>query len=118
MNIGIALITDPRVLFLDEPTSGLDSYTANEVMTVVKGLVADGTTICATIHSPTPLTFSLFDRVILLVRGELVFFGKRRKNKLASNPLNEILFAQMKQHRISKLSPPRARLSPSMKQSG
>jgi ABC-type multidrug transport system ATPase subunit len=30
-NIGIALITNPRVLFLDEPTSGLDSYTANEV---------------------------------------------------------------------------------------
>lgn len=30
-NIGIAMITNPRVLFLDEPTSGLDSYTANEV---------------------------------------------------------------------------------------
>ena len=29
-NIGIALVSDPRVLFLDEPTSGLDSYTANE----------------------------------------------------------------------------------------
>lgn len=50
-NIGIALITSPRVLFLDEPTSGLDSYTSNEVMTVVKHLVADGTTICATIVS-------------------------------------------------------------------
>ena len=30
-NIGIALVSNPRVLFLDEPTSGLDSYTANEV---------------------------------------------------------------------------------------
>jgi ABC-type multidrug transport system ATPase subunit len=30
------------VLFLDEPTSGLDSFTANEVMTTVKALVADG----------------------------------------------------------------------------
>lgn len=30
-NIGLALITHPRVLFLDEPTSGLDSYTSHEV---------------------------------------------------------------------------------------
>ncbi len=30
-NIGLALVTNPRVLFLDEPTSGLDSFTANEV---------------------------------------------------------------------------------------
>lgn len=38
-NIGIALISDPSVLFLDEPTSGLDSYTAHKVMKAVKRLV-------------------------------------------------------------------------------
>ncbi|KAL6759459.1 P-loop containing nucleoside triphosphate hydrolase protein [Haematococcus lacustris] len=74
-NIGIALITNPRVLFLDEPTSGLDSYISNEVMTVVKQLVADGTTICATIHSPTSQCFNLFDRLIMLVKGKVVYFG-------------------------------------------
>ena len=60
VNIGIALVTNPRVLFLDEPTSGLDSYTSNEVMTVVKGLTRTGITICATIHNPTPYCFNLF----------------------------------------------------------
>jgi len=74
-NIGIALITSPRVLFLDEPTSGLDSFTANEVMTVVQGLVARGVTIVATIHSPTAYAFSLFDSLMMLVRGRVVYFG-------------------------------------------
>jgi ATP-binding cassette, subfamily G (WHITE), member 2 len=58
-----------------QPTSGLDSYTANEVMTVVKSLVSDGITICATIHSPSPYCFSLFDRLLVLVRGETVYHG-------------------------------------------
>ncbi|KAK9808054.1 hypothetical protein WJX73_010576 [Symbiochloris irregularis] len=75
VNIGIALVTNTRVLFMDEPTSGLDSYTANEVMTVVKGLVQGGMTICATIHSPTPFCFGLFDRIMILLRGHLIYAG-------------------------------------------
>jgi len=62
---------------MDEPVSGLDSYTANEVMEVVRGLIDDGVSLCATLHSPTPMTFRLFDRIILLVQGTMVFFGKR-----------------------------------------
>jgi ATP-binding cassette subfamily G (WHITE) protein 2 len=75
VNIGIALITNPRVLFLDEPTSGLDSFTANEVMSVVKSLANYGITVCATIHSPTPYAFGLFDRLLLLLRGSPIYFG-------------------------------------------
>ncbi|KAK9904972.1 hypothetical protein WJX75_006687 [Coccomyxa subellipsoidea] len=74
-NIGIALVTNPRVLFLDEPTSGLDSFTANEVMIVIKMLLKTGMTICATIHSPTPSCFRLFDCMMILLRGKVVYAG-------------------------------------------
>ncbi len=46
-------------------------------MTVVKQLVHDGTTICATIHSPSSYTFSLFDRLVMLLRGRVVYCGPR-----------------------------------------
>ena len=77
VNIGLALITNPRVLFLDEPTSGLDSFTANETMAVVAKLVGEGVTICATIHSPTAYAFGLFDGLMMLTRGRVVYFGRQ-----------------------------------------
>jgi ABC-type multidrug transport system ATPase subunit len=79
LNIAIALITDPSVLFLDEPTSGLDSFTANEVMSVVKRLNTDDVTIIATIHSPTAYAFSLFDAAMILCSGKQVYFGPNGK---------------------------------------
>eukprot|EP00884_Botryococcus_braunii_P014587 jgi/Botrbrau1/23129/Bobra.0243s0059.1 len=75
-NIGLALVSNPRVLFLDEPTSGLDSYTSNEVMGVVKKLTAEtGITVVSTIHSPTPYAFNLFDDIMILLRGRVAYFG-------------------------------------------
>eukprot|EP00884_Botryococcus_braunii_P013677 jgi/Botrbrau1/2230/Bobra.101_2s0058.1 len=74
-NIGVALVSEPRVLFLDEPTSGLDSYTAHQVMEVVKSLVKQRITICATIHCPPPQTFNLFESVLILQKGRVAYFG-------------------------------------------
>ena len=43
---------------------------------MVRGLaVEDGTTICATIHSPSSACFALFDRVMVLASGWTVYFG-------------------------------------------
>ena len=35
-NIGMELVTSPKVLFLDEPTTGLDASTAGAVMALVQ----------------------------------------------------------------------------------
>ena len=73
--------------------TGLDSFTASEVMEVVKSLVTSGITIAATIHSPTPRTFQLFDRVLILQRGRIVFFGdngESAKQYFAASPYFEV----------------------------
>ena len=38
VSVGIALVTDPRVIFLDEPTSGLDSETALQIVRLLHEL--------------------------------------------------------------------------------
>jgi ABC-type multidrug transport system ATPase subunit len=75
VNIALALITQPRVLFLDEPTSGLDSHMANEVVQSLHALLAEGRTIVCTIHSPTSKAFALFDDLLVLKEGKLAFGG-------------------------------------------
>lgn len=84
VNIGIALINDPVVLFLDELTSGLDSFTGHAVVESVRSVTrAKGITCVASIHAPSPLTFALFSRVAVLQRGRLVYFGPNGEAPLA-----------------------------------
>ena len=74
-NIGVALVTRPRVLFLDEPTSGLDSRTSCDVVDVMRALAQSGVTVLATIHSPSSEAFAQFDAVLMLKRGRVAFAG-------------------------------------------
>ena len=67
-------------------------------MEVVKGLVSSGITIAATIHSPTPRTFALFDRVLILQRGHIVYFGDNgdaAKQYFAQSPHFQVLYSIM-----------------------
>ena len=48
LDLAASLVGRPRVLFLDEPTTGLDPHSRNEVWGMLRGLVADGTTVLLT----------------------------------------------------------------------
>ena len=48
LDLAASLVGRPRVLFLDEPTTGLDPHSRNEVWVMIRGLVADGTTVLLT----------------------------------------------------------------------
>jgi len=63
-------------MYCAEPTTGLDSFTSNEIISVVRSLALSGITVCSTIHSPTPFAFSQFDRLMLMLKGKVVYFGR------------------------------------------
>lgn len=75
VSIGVEIITQPSILFLDEPTSGLDSYAAYSIVNTLKDLARLGCTVISTIHQPSSEVFHLFDRVLLLTSGHLIFDG-------------------------------------------
>jgi ABC transporter DrrB family efflux protein len=48
LDLASSLLTRPRVLFLDEPTTGLDPRSRNEIWSIVRELVREGTTLLLT----------------------------------------------------------------------
>ncbi|CDW79863.1 abc transporter family protein [Stylonychia lemnae] len=73
--IGIALITDPLLLILDEPTSGIDSFRAMKIVKLLKRQAEKGKTVIATIHQPSTEAFRLFDRILLMTDGLVIYEG-------------------------------------------
>lgn len=74
--IACELVTSPSILFLDEPTSGLDAYNAfNVVESLVKLARNFDRTVVFTIHQPRSNIVSLFDKLVLLASGQLVYSG-------------------------------------------
>ncbi|XP_059646546.1 ABC transporter G family member 22 isoform X2 [Cornus florida] len=74
--IGNEIIINPSLLFLDEPTSGLDSTTALRTVDMLQDIAEAGKTVITTIHQPSSRLFHKFDKLILLGKGSLLYFGK------------------------------------------
>lgn len=73
VSIGCELLTRPSLLFLDEPTSGLDPSTEEKLMHHFRRMSEQGQTVILTTHILYNL--QLLDKVVLLSRGRLVYYG-------------------------------------------
>jgi len=78
--VGVELITDPSLLFLDEPTTGLDSYIATQVMENLRDLaMVYGKTVISTIHQPNTDVYEMFDKLMLLAQGKVIYYNDATK---------------------------------------
>ncbi|TPX48807.1 hypothetical protein SeLEV6574_g01840 [Synchytrium endobioticum] len=76
LHIASELLGSPKVLFLDEPTSGLDAYNAYKATELIKKNAKKAKrTVVMTIHQPRKEILDLFDKILLLSRGRVVFYG-------------------------------------------
>ncbi|KAF9901524.1 hypothetical protein BX616_002228 [Lobosporangium transversale] len=79
VSIACELVTSPSILFLDEPTSGLDAYNAFNVVECLVTLARSyNRTVICTIHQPRSNIFAMFDQLVLMAKGQLVYSGETR----------------------------------------
>ncbi|CAF1088269.1 unnamed protein product [Rotaria sordida] len=73
--IAMEMVLSPIILFLDEPTTGLDAATACNVIKCLHDLSRKGCTIVFSIHQPRYSIFELFDTLLLMSHGRIVYLG-------------------------------------------
>jgi ABC-2 type transport system ATP-binding protein len=74
LDLALALIHEPRVLFLDEPTTGLDPRSRRTMWQIIRDLVADGVTIFLTTQNLDEAD-QLAGRIAVLDDGRLIAEG-------------------------------------------
>jgi ABC-2 type transport system ATP-binding protein len=74
LDLGVALVGDPELLFLDEPTTGFDPSARRAAWETIRSLRALGKTILLTTHYIEE-AHRLADRVAVLRHGEIVASG-------------------------------------------
>ena len=74
LDLAVSLLASPPVLFLDEPTTGLDPRSRSELWEVLRGLVAQGTTLLLTTQYLEEAD-QLADNIVVIDRGRIIAQG-------------------------------------------
>lgn len=80
VDIAIALVMTPKVLFLDEPTAGLDPRSRRQVWELVSSLAAEGVTVLLTTQYLEEADV-LSDSIVILNAGRVVASGTAEELK-------------------------------------
>jgi ABC-2 type transport system ATP-binding protein len=92
LDLAVSFITAPDVLFLDEPTTGQDPRNRMEVWSVVRELVAGGTTVLLTTHYLDEAD-QLADAISVVDRGRVIAEGTPNalKQRLGASQVDLVL---------------------------
>lgn len=74
LDIAASIVITPALLFLDEPTTGLDPNSRNQVWSIVRQLVAAGTTVVLTTQYLDEAD-QLADKIAVLNNGKIIAEG-------------------------------------------
>ena len=92
LDLGVALVGDPELIFLDEPTTGFDPSARRTAWELVRSLRALGKTIVLTTHYLDEAQ-QLADRVAVIREGRIVSQGSPAE-LIGSAPLVEIRYRE------------------------
>ena len=89
INLAIALMGNPELLFLDEPTVGIDPQSRNNIYETIEGLRDKGMTILYTTHYMEEAN-RLCDRIAIIDGGQIIAMDTPYKLKSQIGPPEQV----------------------------
>ena len=89
VNLAIALMGHPQLLFLDEPTVGIDPQSRNNIYETIESLQSKGMTILYTTHYMEEAN-RLCDRIAIMDGGKIIALGTLYELKSQIGPPDKV----------------------------
>lgn len=81
LEIGLAMASEPKLLFLDEPTAGMNPVERIKVLENIRRLSQEKQSTFVIVEHDMDIVFSLSDRIVVLHRGQILADGKPEEIK-------------------------------------
>jgi branched-chain amino acid transport system ATP-binding protein len=75
LEIGLAMASEPKLLFLDEPTAGMNPVERVKVLENIRRLSREKNSTFVIIEHDMDIVFALSDRIIVMHRGQILADG-------------------------------------------
>jgi ABC-2 type transport system ATP-binding protein len=89
VNLAVALMGHPQLLFLDEPTVGIDPQSRNNIYETIEGLRKNGMTILYTTHYMEEAD-RLCNRVAIIDGGRIIALDTPRQLRSQIGPPDQV----------------------------
>lgn len=90
LNIACALVHQPQLIIMDEPTVGIDPQSRNHILSSIKELNKQGTTVIYTSHYMEEVE-AICSRVGIIDGGRLIAIGNKQELKQVTSTREKIL---------------------------
>ncbi len=75
LNIAEEMVHGPKLLLIDEPTTDMNPVESSFLLMTLREMVNQDRTVIAAMSQPSQEIFRLFDTLLLLSKGRVIYFG-------------------------------------------